>query len=246
MKHRYLKQLAPADHPLRLSALRLSAPAGELPPSVDLRQFCKPVRDQGQEGACSGFAEGAFVETMLGAVGRPVQDYLSPAYIYAKARMAEGTFPQDSGAMLADGMGCLQAYGICLEADLPYSANPAEAPTPKAEQDAIAFRVGLPCQVDWSDARNVKAVLAASRPVAIGFSVYESFEEFTGNDGKVVLAENEGEFLGGHAVLVVGYDAFGWIVRNSWGAGWGADGYCFMPYGYEARYWNEAWTASPG
>ena len=40
--------------------------------------------------------------------------------------------------------------------------------------------------------------------------------------------------LGGHAVLIVGYDDTKkwWIVRNSWGVGWGDHGYFYMPYKY--------------
>lgn len=42
------------------------------------------------------------------------------------------------------------------------------------------------------------------------------------------------EFLGGHAMLVVGYDDEGGylIVRNSWVEQWGDNGYCYLPYEY--------------
>ena len=40
--------------------------------------------------------------------------------------------------------------------------------------------------------------------------------------------------LGGHAVLCVGYDDANqwWLVRNSWGTGWGMAGYFTLPYAY--------------
>jgi C1A family cysteine protease len=40
--------------------------------------------------------------------------------------------------------------------------------------------------------------------------------------------------LGGHAVLGVGYNdkQKRFIVRNSWGTGWGKQGYFTMPYAY--------------
>ena len=40
--------------------------------------------------------------------------------------------------------------------------------------------------------------------------------------------------LGGHAVLCVGYDdaSARFLVRNSWGTGWGMDGYFTLPYTY--------------
>ena len=48
--------------------------------------------------------------------------------------------------------------------------------------------------------------------------------------------------LGGHAVLTCGYDdATGrFLVRNSWGPGWGMGGYFTVPYGY----WTNANLAS--
>jgi C1A family cysteine protease len=40
--------------------------------------------------------------------------------------------------------------------------------------------------------------------------------------------------LGGHAVLAVGYDdsKSAVLVRNSWGSGWGLNGYFWLPYDY--------------
>ena len=45
---------------------------------------------------------------------------------------------------------------------------------------------------------------------------------------------NNEEALGGHAILVSGYDDKKrvWIMRNSWGADWGDKGYFYLPYEY--------------
>ena len=54
------------------------------------------------------------------------------------------------------------------------------------------------------------------------------------------------KLLGGHGVLVCGYDDANsyWIIRNQWGEDWADHGYCYMPYGYES-FWMEGWTAEP-
>ena len=80
---------------------------------------------------------------------------------------------------------------------------------------------------------------SAGNPVVIGFDVYASFEsQQTANTGIMTYPNKATEqYLGGHAVCLVGYyDNFRntghgyFIARNSWGTGWGDNGYFYMPY----------------
>ena len=68
------------------------------------------------------------------------------------------------------------------------------------------------------------------------------------------LALRPGErVLGGHAVMAVGYDdeQRHFITRNSWGSGWGQDGYFLMPYHYlhdpnlAADFWTVRMISAP-
>jgi hypothetical protein len=62
-----------------------------VPKSVDLRQLCPPIRDQGKEESCSGFATAAFRETSYVAKTNVLLPYyLSPAYLYAWTRIDDG------------------------------------------------------------------------------------------------------------------------------------------------------------
>jgi C1A family cysteine protease len=79
--------------------------------------------------------------------------------------------------------------------------------------------------------------LAEGFPFVFGFTVYEAFESSAvARSGLVPMPRRGERALGGHAVLVVGYDAAvkKFLVRNSWGAGWGKEGYCWMPFAYLA------------
>lgn len=52
---------------------------------------------------------------------------------------------------------------------------------------------------------------------------------------------NGDEFMGGHAVAVVGYDETGLIIKNSWGGTYGRGGYYTLPYSSFNKV-REAWT----
>ncbi len=246
-KHTYRYHPPRPDHPLLKSAPKaLKLALAALPPAMDMRNLCLPIRDQGQEGACSGFSTAAFRETSHAlATGSLLSGYLAPAYLYALTRMYDGTFPQDSGASIADEFYVLQNLGVCAETLLPYAADPTEQPTAAEVVSALPFRLPQPVQVD-RDAVSLKSVLASKQTITIGFTVYASFES-TGANGVVPMPNTATEqILGGHGVLVCGYDDTNnwWVVRNQWGQTWGANGYCYMPYGYE-QFWTEAWTGAP-
>jgi hypothetical protein len=147
-------------HPL----LRSAQPAVQLatvPKSVDLRNLCPPMRAQGKEEACSGFATAAFREaSYVAKTGVLLPDYLSPAYLYGWTRINDGTFPNDSGASLAGEFTVLQQRGVCPESYLPYDTDPTEGPNPVADTTAHPFRIVQPIQVDWRVPAVVKSVLA--------------------------------------------------------------------------------------
>jgi hypothetical protein len=243
-KHHYHYHPPRADHPLLKSA-PVSRKLGLVPPAVDLRPLCLPIRAQGAEQACSGFATAAFREAShAAAAGSPLSGYLSPAYLYARTRMNDHTFPADSGASIADEFSVLQNYGVCPETVMPYRGNPNDAPSPIADTAAAPYRIIQPAIV-YRDPVSIKSALTEKQTVTIGFTVYESFEQ--DSRGVLTLPDPAKEkVLGGHGVLVCGYDdaRSWWIVRNQWGTAFGDNGYYYMPYGYEA-FWTEAWTAVP-
>merc|ERR1712146_203018 len=47
---------------------------------------------------------------------------------------------------------------------------------------------------------------------------------------------------GGHAMTIVGYNKFGFIIRNSWVSYWADEGHCLFPYEDWGKQW-EVWTS---
>ena len=81
----------------------------------------------------------------------------------------------------------------------------------------------------------MRSWLAGWYPFVFGFFVYEGFESpSTARTGIVDMPQPGERLLGGHAVMAVGYDdkSQRFIVRNSWGTGWGMKGYFTIPYMY--------------
>lgn len=72
--------------------------------------------------------------------------------------------------------------------------------------------------------------------IVFGIQVYSSFEsESVAKTGMVPMPNlSKDEYLGGHAVMIVGYNDHMncFIVRNSWGSSWGDHGYFYLPYSY--------------
>ena len=222
--------------------LRTATPTG----IIDYRCWLPWVRDQGTEGSCTGQATSGWEDVFFGLCNKEIiPEKRSAAYLYARTRIAEGTFPRDSGACMADEFAVLQSFGVCGEQDMPYDdSNPGEPVPNIADADAASFRCGQPATVDLSDVAKVHAVLASGMPIGIAIPVYESFEN-TGSDGMVAVPDTSKEaMLGGHGLLILGadFDKKVFIVANSWGVNWGDKGFCYIPFAYTPLVW-EAWTA---
>lgn len=222
--------------------------AGALPSKVDLRPSCPGVYDQGQLGSCTANAWAGLIEFLQ------IQEKLplftpSRLQIYYDEREMNGDTADDTGAACADGAQVVSKQGAGPESEWPYDvAQFAVAPPAQVVSDALkhlTFNVQQVAQ----DLTTMKETLAGSLPIVIGFTVYESFESTAVAQSGVVALPGPGEqVLGGHAVLVVGYDdsTSMFIVRNSWGSGWGQSGYFMMPYAYltNPQLASDFWTAT--
>lgn len=210
-----------------------------LPSRCDLRAGCSAVEEQGELGSCTAQAlVGALEYLELGALadGRRASCYrdLSRLFVYFNEREAMGTVREDSGAMLRVGIKTLAKLGVCAEALWPYDVSrfarrPAAACYEEARGHSITAYQRL------TSVAEMKACLAQGLPFVFGFSVYEHvMSRQVARTGVIRLPEPNERLQGGHAVLAVGYDDERQTVlfRNSWGEGWGRDGYGELPYGY--------------
>jgi C1A family cysteine protease len=219
----------------------------ELPSQADLRPQCPAVYDQGQLGSCTANAIGAAIQFDR------MKQQLSPdfvpsrLFIYYNERAMEGTIETDAGAQSRDGIKSVAKQGVCPETDWPYDISKFAVEPPKLDYEEALQNRAVSYSRLVQNLNLLKGCLASGFPFVFGFAVYESFEtQAVARTGVVPMPSPSEQALGGHAVLAVGYDdsTQRFIVRNSWGTGWGINGYFTMPYAYviDSNLADDLWT----
>ncbi|MEB3203261.1 MAG: C1 family peptidase [Candidatus Sericytochromatia bacterium] len=213
------------------------------PVSIDLRRQCSPVANQGQFGSCTSFATVKGLQEFL-LRKRGNDEPQSPAYIWYQTRAAMGMRNEDSGAPMELATKMLDNLGTVDEAAFPYldakgqedAKLRQEFLSRKPGSDLVAAAKKKRIVSGFSVATKLSAVrtsLEKGMPVLLGMMVFQSIGK-TGKDGLMPIPTDNDKFMGGHAVLAVGYDDKKQvlIIRNSWGSDWAAGGYFLMPYSY--------------
>ena len=216
-----------------------------MPLMTDLRSGCSAIEDQGELGSCTANALAGALEFLQKKEGVPFEDK-SRLFIYYNERVIGHSVGDDSGAQLRDGIKTLVKQGACRESMWPYDPGKFTIKPPDAcYRDALAHRVTRYRRL--VSVKELKACLAEGFPFVFGFMVFNSFETpRVARSGLVDMPGKREAPLGGHAVMAVGYDepTARFIVRNSWGTGWGMKGYFTMPYAYlgSAELSGDFWT----
>ncbi len=217
------------------------------PPShVDWRDvggasYVSAVRDQAGCGSCVAFGTTAVLESMVRIAAEepalPVD--LSEAYVFFCLGPHHGAGACPEGGWWPDDALAAMASGVSDEANFPYTD--ADQPCGRGADWAsrlTRFR-------SWTRKTSISAMkryLASVGPMAACFSVYEDFYYYTGGVYRYHKATS-GDLVGGHCVQVIGYDdaTSCWLARNSWGTGWGEDGFFRIAYGtagFDAEMWG--------
>lgn len=207
-----------------------------LPTSVDHRKsgFMPRVYDQGQLGSCTANSIAAALEFDRKKQGLDVWTP-SRLFIYYYERLGEGTVNSDAGAAIRDGYKVINTTGYAKETTWPYDVKKFNLkPNADAQAEAATYKSVSYQSVDQNE-NSIKSVLAEGYVISFGISVFQSFEtRDVASNGFVPMPRGHEGNLGGHAILLVGYDDNRqvYIFRNSWSEQWGDGGYGYLPYEY--------------
>jgi hypothetical protein len=217
----------------------LSRVSPSLPPVVDLRSHCGAIKDQGNLGSCTGHAFASALEWIFRAyLGK--QPTLSPLYLYAQELIADGDFPQDNGSDGVTGCNVSITDGTCDDSLYPDASLQIIHPTATMDANAAQYRMGAYHGLTSSQVALSVIGDPVPWPVEIGFTVYESFESNEVAQSGIYNPGANEQAIGGHEVLMVGYDVgttptlrpagcpAAALIQNSWGPSWGLSGFFWM------------------
>lgn len=184
-----------------------------IPSHLDWRSHLQRVRNQGRQGTSLAFVGTCILEWYSRKILKR-EIIVSPQFIY-NAR------PDKTQTLMSgrDLMETLKNNGCCKE-DL-YVYGSKHVPTSEIVEEALNLKIDGYALIRTME--TLKRALIVNGPCLICFPVY--------NHTTILWKQRkEQEKLGCHAMAVVGYNAKGFIVRNSWGEHWDTDGYCIYPY----------------
>lgn len=205
-----------------------------LPEKASLRQDWPGILDQGNLGSC---VWNAVSYAFLWCLARQSDVIFQPSRLfgYYNTRKMEGTVGEDAGCMIRDAFKTLRRDGVCDEKRWPYKIENFATKPPKRRYEEALDSQSLAYNRVSIDPLDIMSAICEGFPVVIGLALYESFEsEKVAKTGQVPMPKRNERMVGGHAVTVIGFDrrAQRFELANSWGNGWGDNGFFTIPFGY--------------
>jgi Papain family cysteine protease len=234
----------------RAKNLGLSARKKKLPETVDLRRPWWNVGNQRTTGSCVGWAIADSLLRYHFVRSRKMKksERVSVRYIWMAAKETDAeckhptTFIDDAGTSAKAALKVVKKFGALKASVLPFDGRLV-----KLKEDnflKVAGRLKVKAYFNLARAQpgkleRFKEWLAFHGPILTRLKCDPSWNNIK-KDGKLAKYDKK-RAQGGHAVSIVGYTPTRFIIRNSWGTGWGNRGFAYASYAYAMDAFHEAY-----
>lgn len=212
------------------------------------------ILDQGMEGACTGFALGAVINFLLHKQG--IKRRVSPRMLYEMARCYD-EWPGEryEGSSARGAMKGWARHGVCTRKSWPDKLHGRGNLDTAIGAEALGTPSGAYYRVKHKEVRDMHAALNEVGILYLTMMVHDGWDEpgpltVSVKNGrgtlKLPVIQRQGRAESGHAIAIVGYTAEGFIIQNSWGKGWGANGFALLPYEDYLLHATDVWVAQLG
>ncbi len=220
------------------------------PPEIkDLRATWWKIEHQGSTGACVGYATAYGVLRWHYVTAGRLKKSKKPSarFIWMANKETDEitsyptTFIETAGTQTKLALDVALKYGCVTEKDLPMTGKLSMLSHAAFYAKAAPFRISsfynLGRDLDkWRD------WIANQGPILTRLGVDRTWDSASATGGH--LAQYMPNTVrGGHAVCLVGYTKKYFIVRNSWGTGWGDGGFAYASDAYARDAFTEAFGA---
>lgn len=222
----------------------------------------RPTSDQKDTNACTGFALAKAIEYLLLLAGRDVEE-ISAHMLYDMARRYDEwatNDEDDAGSSIRGALKGWSRHGASAARLWPKLKMPWPKKDGKPEDDwwvdsvkrplGAYFRVSCNVESDLHSALNEAGVLYASALTHAGWDALnvdsEQLPPESADDNIPIIECRKGLPDAGHAFIIVGYTAKGFIVQNSWGPKWGRGGFAILTYADWRQNAMDCWVVQLG
>lgn len=210
-----------------------------VPASADVSSDAPPPGDQGDTGSCTTWS------TAYSALGWWANHNgyagarFAPMYLYSQ--IVNGNCSQ--GSTVENVLGMIKAHGVETQTDyepMQFDLDCTTQPTSAENTNAARFKISGYSQANLSGGpkKAIQAIIAAGRPAILEINVYPEFNN-TDSASYLVGPPVAGDtLLGGHAIAAFAYDANGVWILNSWGLGFGNNGWAELSWDFVTGSFN--------
>ena len=224
------------------------AKAATIPPSKDLRAAWWKINDQGSTGSCVGWgtADGLLRWHFVQAGRVKNNELLAPRFIWMASKETDQftnqptSFIESEGTSLKSALDVARKFGAVRDSVLPFASGALYEGDSKTFY-ALASQLKILTYFNLGTTLgNWKTWLATKGPILTRLDVDKTWDDATTNAGNMDEYQPD-TTRGGHAVAIVGYKRDRFIVRNSWGTGWGDKGFGYASLAYAQAAFTEAY-----